>query len=277
MDEEEEFKPPFDPAFAEDAVRKAADRCLPPAHMGLEVETIWTQCWDHGDRIAKGLTIRLIRDLSRIDVDLDFGNIPFDGNDAEKALRLAMTNFEAAAASVIEERRNLTIHATSAALIATYRAEDGSTGWKSVRDHLGYPVSRRCAATITPRGWNHRKNDEKLRWRGADRPHEEFRLPGKRILIPEFRLGDVGRMTNDRLRVNRRIPETVLTSKRNGPLHQLVSIPGFDEVEAIITGHVLSRESTELSIRSPTIDMEEAFELMARVMTSAGINTDTGS
>ena len=74
-EEEGEFEPPFDPSFAEDAVRKAADRCLPPAHMGLDVETIWTQCWDHGDRIAKGLTIRLIRDLSRIDVDLDTEDI----------------------------------------------------------------------------------------------------------------------------------------------------------------------------------------------------------
>jgi len=269
MDNENDFKAPFDTCFAEDAIRQAADRYLPPARMEIGIETIWSQGWDNGGRVANGFRVCLTRDLSRIEVDLDFGNIPFDEADAKKAFGMAMDNFGAAARSVVQSRKKLTIHATSAALIAIYKDKEGGTGWKKVRDYLSYPIRSRCGATITPRGWIQRENEDKLRWRSPDDFYEEFRLPGKRILIPEFMLGNIGRMTNDRLRLKRRIPDTILIARKNAPLHELVSIPGFDEVDAIITGHSARTEGTELSIRSPTIDMEDAFELMARVISSA--------
>ena len=49
---------------------------------------------DNGGRVANGFRVCLTRDLSRIEVDLDFGNIPFDEADAKKAFGMAMDNFD---------------------------------------------------------------------------------------------------------------------------------------------------------------------------------------
>ena len=234
--------------------------------MEMDVKTIWSKSWLKNKRAAKGFTIRLTRDLSKIDVNLEFGNMPMRKTDAKRGMRLAMRHFAPAAESLMEARRNLTIHSVSAALIAASRNEDGSVGWNRVEEHLHYPIIRRAASTVTPQGWEAKTDNDKLQWRLPGNDNEVMRLPGKRILIPDFQLSDGVIMDNDRILLPKRLPASILVAKMGQPLQDLITIPGFEDVNIRITDAYNWGKGTGLSIKSPTIDMEDAFKLMGGVI-----------
>lgn len=264
--DEEEFIPPFDAAFAEDMVREAAEKHLDEGHMGTSIETNWSSSWFSGRRNGNAFSVRLERDLSRIDVRIDLGNVPMRLADAKRGMRLALKHFPEAARTVMEARANLQIHAATAALIAISRDENGEGGWNSVRDHLEYPISRRAASTINPYGAEHKTEGDKLDWRLPNRANERMRLPGARILPPDFHLPHGIRATNDRIHIPQRIPEALLLAKKGRPIQELVAIPGFEHVPTRITGWRKWGDGVNVSISSPTIDMEEAFALMAKII-----------
>lgn len=268
--DEEKIERPFDPSFAEEALLNAADRHLPPAHMSMTARTTWTESWENGERVTTGFTTSLIRDLSRIDMNIDFGNMPFRLSDAERGCRLAMRNFGAAADAMMAARRHLSIHAATAMLCAACPNDEGATGWDVVRERLDYPLTRRTLTRIAPRGWHLRIHDEKLQWGSSDWRDEKFRLPGKRILGPWFDIEGAGRMSYERVRLDGRLPETFLVGRIPGPLEGILAMPGIEEAGITVTGHHPTSKGTELLIRSATLDMEEAFATMARVIDKVG-------
>lgn len=263
---EEEFIPPIDTTFAEDMVREAAAKHLNEGYMGTSIETNWSSSWFSGGRNGNAFSVRLERDLSRIDVQVDLGNVPMRHADAKRGMRLALKHFPDAARTVMEARSNLKIHAATAALIAISRDENGTGGWNSVRDHLEFPISRRAASTINPYGADHKIDGDKLEWRLPHRANERMRLPGKRILPPDFHLPQGIRATNDRVHIPQQVPEALLLAKKGRPIHELVSIPGFEHVYTRITGWRKWGDGVHVSISSPTINMEEAFALMAKII-----------
>ena len=161
-------------------VREVAARHLDEGYMGTSIETNWSSSWFSGGRNGNAFSVRLERDLSRIDVQVDLGNVPMRHADAKRGMRLAMKHFPEAARTIMEARSNLKIHATTAALIAISRDENGAGGWNSVRDHLEFPISRRATSTINPYGANHKIDGDKLDWRlphRANEAHPPTRLP----------------------------------------------------------------------------------------------------
>lgn len=263
---EEDFSPPFDVSFAEEIVRSQAAKHLPEPRMECSVSTIWNEAHSGKGKYVKGFTVRLERDLSRIDVDIDFGNMPINRREAERGLRIAIKQFPEAAKKMMEGRQNITMHAVTAGLIAISKNRSGEGQWQSVRELLEYPYLRRSYVRLTPVGIEPRIESDKLQWRMPDRANEVMRMPGKRIIPPDFDLGNGVRMTNDRIHIPQKIPETILTSHKGKSLMSLISIPGFENVPHKITDWRKWGTGIHISLSSPTLKTEDAFELMKRVI-----------
>lgn len=264
--DEDQCKGPFDEAEIVDLIRSKAEKKLPAPHYRIEYEADWQFQGSNGNgRWCNGLIVTITRDMSEITFNLDFGNYHFDRTDLRRAARQSLKHLPLAIDQMMAQRAELTIHSASIGLILLAGESPSMRGWTAMHQHLAFPLSRRTRQAVNPYGIRDtRRHDDKLQWQ-VQWPHvNQMRLPGKRILPGEFKVGKHSAY-NDHITLESRLPETVLTKAIGRPLHEIVDIPGFDHISTKIKHQRPWGKGSQLHFTSETINMEESFSLAARI------------
>lgn len=265
-DEEDRPEGPFDETEILDIVRAKAEKKLPAASHEIEYRADWQFHGSNGnERWSDGLNITITRDMSEIVLNLDFGNYQYDRTDLRRAAKQSLKHLPRAIDQMMEARTELTIHSSSVGLILLAGDSPTMRGWAAMHQHLAYPLNRRTRQTVNPYGIRDtRRNDDKLQWQ-VQWPHvNQMRLPGKRILPGEFKVGKHSAY-NDHITLESRLPETLLAKTIGRPLNEIVDIPGFEHIDTKIKHQRPWGKGSQLHFTSATINMEEAFSLAARI------------
>ena len=264
--DEDQAQGPFDEKEIVDIIRAKAEKKLPSAHHDIEYHAYWQSHGSNGNvRWCDGLIVTITRDMSEITFSLEFGNYQFDRTDLRRAAKQALKHLPQAIDQMMAARNELTIHSASIGLILLVGESPSMRGWTALHQHLSLPLNRRTRQVVNPHGIRQtNRSDDKLQWQ-VQWPHvNQMRLPGKRILPGEFRIGKHSAF-NDHITLESRLPETVLAKAIGKPLHEIVDIPGFEHIPTKIKHQRPWGKGSQLHFTSETINMEEAFSLAARI------------
>lgn len=246
-------------------VRSRAREMLPAAHHATSVDGYWTRHRDSGLEWVSGVSFDIVRDMTKISVEIDFGNYDFEEEDLERALDQSLEHLSSAVDISMKARESLTIPAML--LWAILMSGDGRVadrGWRSLQAHLDLPLRRRTYVKVSPRGIYYRPDEDKLKWQVKWPEPRDMRVPGARILADSIRLGGLS-IEYDSIILKSRLPESVLAQVTGADLADILDAHGLRGLGITVRGHRPWSGLTRLMLRGPSLNMEEAFAAAARI------------
>ena len=259
----------------QDMLQDACDKHLPSGVHPPRINVIWdtiSQYRHNSEKYPCILCLDVERDGSEIAFRIDFGNIIYDQDMVMKSVADVLSHMPSAVEAMMERRRNLTIHASTLLFILLAGETTSMRGWQSLQLHLERPLRARTRVLVHPRGVIQQEEDPtKLEWVVSYPSVHEMRLPGKRILSSEFRLdlnGDGKQIfcSYNGLRLNDKFPDAVLTKKVGKTLDHLIPLPSIQHAPVTIKGYQTRNSSTYFSLKSATLDMEDAFRIANKII-----------
>jgi len=200
--------------------------------------------------------------LFPIDIRINFGEIIPNAQMVKRAVSTTLKHIRPAVEHQHQEAPNFTMNAALAAAMMT--------SLHSTHDFIeaiSYPINRRVKCRVTPIDWRSPDID-KIQWRGIEDNsfnREGMRMPGKRILCDEMKLGtsEKNTATHDSVRLNASIPDTVQTSMIGESLAKLVNLPAYQAAQCQIKEfRSWSKDSVIVSLKSPVLDAHNIWHVI---------------